>query len=349
MLIRSSTRLTARCLLLKQSALIRTGIGSKCSVYYNRMAHKPIGFQTRHFSIEPVLAILDQGTTYIEAIHAMTGIPWWGFIPLLTVALRSVITLPLAIIQRKGFQKQNSLRPIANAMSPVLKIKLAAKGQESQLARKHNINKSPLKSETEGLTGDKIMILASKEKFKRQRKIFKDNGCQSWKFMLLPAVQIPLWVSVSYMLRTLTGWSTLGTRPIDPTLTTEGFGHLTDLAVSDPYFVLPVVLGIFALANAEWNFATADLMKLTTRGVRNSLRPTAFDMIMTLSRGSIIFLMAMSTQAPAALVLYWISSNCFSLCQNLLMDKFIPVRYTPYRRFYSTRKLPRGSVSLIDY
>lgn len=349
MFLQSPKRLATRCLLSQQSGLLKASFIPKSSFRNNIMARKSHNFQTRNFSMEPIIAILDQGTTYIEMIHSMSGIPWWGFIPLLTIALRSVITLPLAIIQRKGFQKQNSFRPIINALSPVLKIKLAAKGQESQLARKLNPNKSPIKSETEGLTGDKIMILASKEKFRRQRKIFKENGCQSWKFMLLPAVQIPLWVSISYMLRTLTGWSTLGTRPIDPTLTTEGLGYLTDLAVSDPYFVLPVILGIFALANAEWNFATADLMKLTTRGVRNSLRPTAFDMIMTMSRGSIIFLMAMSTQAPAALVLYWISSNCFSLCQNLLMDKFIPVRYTPYRRFYSTKRLSRGAVALIDY
>ncbi|QPG76045.1 hypothetical protein FOA43_003431 [Brettanomyces nanus] len=304
--------------------------------------------QLRHFSIDPILEVLNQGTTYIEALHALSGIPWWGFIPILTVALRSTVTLPIAIYQRKGFQKQNSLRPIANAMSPVLKIKLAAEGQSEQMRTRKGEN-SPVKSEKQQLTADKIMIIASKERFKRQRKLFKDNSCQSWKFMMLPAVQIPLWVSVSYMLRVLTGWSQIGSKPLDSTLTTEGVGYLHDLALNDPYFVLPITLGILALANAEWNFATADMMKLTTRGVRNSLRPTAFDTIITLTRGSIIFLMAMATQAPAALVLYWISSNGFSLCQNLLMDRFLPIRYTPYKRFYSAKKLSKGAVPLIKY
>ncbi|VEU24324.1 DEKNAAC105507 [Brettanomyces naardenensis] len=234
-------------------------------------------------------------------------------------------------------------------MSPILKIKLAAEGQSEQVKRQREPSQFPVKSEKVQLTADKIMILASKEKFKRQRKIFKENGCQSWKFMMLPMVQIPLWVCVSYMLRVLTGWNNIGSKPMDPTLTTEGLGYLHDLALSDPYFVLPITLGIVALANVEWNFSTADLMKLTTRGVRNSLRPTAFDMIMTLARGSIIFLMAMATQAPAALVLYWISSNGFSLCQNLLMDKFLPIRYTPYQRFYSNARLPRSAVPLIKY
>lgn len=330
--------------------LIRPVVGRSrigLSIAYNHRTFRPI--QKRNFSFEPLLAFLDAGTSYIEAAHASLGIPWWGFIPILTIALRASITLPLAIIQRKGFQKQNNLRPISNAMAPVLKIKLAAEGQSEQLKRKMTGESVPVKSEKEQLTGDKIMILASKEKFRRQRKIFKDNGCQSWKFMLLPMVQIPLWVCISFMLRNLTGWNQIGTRPLDPTLTTEGFGYLHDLAVSDPYFIMPVILGLAALTNIEWNFATADLMKLTTRGVRNSLRPTAFDAIMTMARGSIIFLMAMSTQAPVALVLYWISSNCFSLCQNLLMDKFLPVRYTPYKRFYSTRKLPKGSIPLIKY
>lgn len=246
-------------------------------------------------------------------------------------------------------QRQNELRPISNAMSPILKIKLAAAGQAEQLKRKQSGDNLPVKSDSEQLTADKIMILASREKFKRQRQIFKDNGCQSWKFMLLPAVQIPLWVSVSYMLRLLTGWVQVGSRPLDPTLTTEGIGYLKDLALNDPYFVLPITLGIFALANAEWNFATADLMKLTTRGVRTSLRPTAFDMIMNLSRGSIIFLMAMSTQAPAALVIYWISSNAYSLIQNYFMDRFLPIRYTPYKRFSTNTKLSKTAVPVIKY
>ncbi|OUT24649.1 hypothetical protein CAS74_001038 [Pichia kudriavzevii] len=242
--------------------------------------------------------------------------------------MRTCFTLPIAIYQRKGLRKQNELRPIVQATTPVLRAKLASIAQNEQLKR----SSTSLPNERATLTADKIMILAAKEKIKRQRKLFKDYGCQSWKMVLLPAVQIPLWVSFSYMFRTITGWSDLGKKSIDMSLTEERFLHLHDLSVSDPYFALPVVLGIVALSNAEWNFKTADLMQLTTRGKKNTLRPTAFDVIITLSRSSLIFLTAVATQAPAALVIYWISSNAYSLLQNILMDKFLPLRYSPYDR-----------------
>ncbi|OWB77849.1 hypothetical protein B5S32_g2029 [[Candida] boidinii] len=286
----------------------------------------------RNFSLAPVLDVLHQGADILQTIHIESGLPWWAFIPLATFCMRSVITLPIAIIQRRGIQKQNSFRPIINSMSPILKAKLASSAQQAQLKRSLDPI-THIKTETEQLTADKIVAIAAKEKWKRQRKIFKENGCQTWKFMILPAIQIPLWVSMSYMFRTLTGWNSMSTKPLDISLTTEGLGWVTDLALPDPYMTLPIILGVVALSNAEWNFRTADLMKLTTRGMKNSLRPTAFDVVITVARASIIFLMAMATQAPAAIVLYWVSSNTFSLCQNYFLDRFLPLRYSPYNRF----------------
>lgn len=282
----------------------------------------------REFSFQPVFDSLNHASEMLIQIHADSGLPWYIFIPLVTFTMRTCFTLPIAIYQRKGLRKQNELRPIVQATTPVLRAKLASIAQNEQLKR----SSTSLPNERATLTADKIMILAAKEKIKRQRKLFKDYGCQSWKMVLLPAVQIPLWVSFSYMFRTITGWSDLGKKSIDMSLTEERFLHLHDLSVSDPYFALPVVLGIVALSNAEWNFKTADLMQLTTRGKKNTLRPTAFDVIITLSRSSLIFLTAVATQAPAALVIYWISSNAYSLLQNILMDKFLPLRYSPYDR-----------------
>ncbi|ODV87062.1 hypothetical protein CANARDRAFT_26493 [[Candida] arabinofermentans NRRL YB-2248] len=235
-------------------------------------------------------------------------------------------------------------------MPPVLKLKLAAAAQAEQLKEAVLKGARTMKSETQKLTADKIIVLAAKEKQKRQRKIFKENGCQTWKFMLLPAIQIPLWMSMSYLFRLLTGWSQFGSRqPLDPTLTTEGFFHVQDLALTDPYMITPVILGLTALTNAEWNFKTADLMKLTTRGVRNSLRPGAFDVVITLTRVSVVFMMVLATQAPVAMVLYWTSSNAYSLIQNMVLDKFMPIRYTPYKRFISNSSVAKNAIPLIKY
>lgn len=296
----------------------------------------------RTFSTEPIFETLQHASEMLIQFHADTGLPWYVFIPLTTFAMRTCCTLPIAIYQRRGLRKQNELRPIVQATTPVLRAKLAS------IAQREQARSTPLvPNEKAELNAEKIMILAAKEKIKRQRSLFKKYGCQTWKMMLLPAIQIPLWVSFSYMFRTITGWTDFGRSNIDMSLTTEEFLHLHDLSVSDPYFALPITLGIVALCNAEWNFKTADLMQLTTRGKKNSLRPTAFDVIITLSRSSLIFLTAVATQAPAALVMYWISSNTYSLFQNILMDKFLPLRYSPYDRFHNPIKAPKNATPLL--
>ena len=303
--------------------------------------------QRRHISFEPILESLQHGSEMLIQVHADIGVPWYIFIPLTTFTLRSCFTLPIAIYQRMGLRRQNELRPIIQATTPVLRAKLASIAQKEQLNRQ-TTKLTEIPNEKATLTADKIMILAAKEKIKRQRLLFKKYGCQTWKMMLLPAIQIPLWVSLSYMFRTITGWSDFGKKgTIDLSLTQEHFLHLHDLSVSDPYFALPITLGVVALCNAEWNFKTADLMQLTTRGKKNSLRPTAFDVIITLSRSSLIFLTALATQAPAALVMYWISSNSYSLLQNVMMDRFLPLRYSPYDRFQRSQKVPESAAPIL--
>lgn len=304
----------------------------------------------RKFSFEPVVETLKHASEMLIQVHADSGLPWWVFIPVATFTMRTCFTLPIAIYQRRGLRKQNELRPIVQATAPVLRAKLASIAQKEQLKRASAppSASSPIPNEKATLTADKITILAAKEKYKRQKLLFKKYGCQTWKMMLLPAIQIPLWVSFSYMFRTITGWTDFGNKSnIDMSLTQEHFLHLHDLSVSDPYFALPITLGVVALCNAEWNFKTADIMQLTTRGKKNSLRPTAFDVIITLSRSSLIFLTAVATQAPAALVMYWISSNSFSLLQNILMDRFLPLRYTPYDRFRRSGSIPESAKPIL--
>ncbi|KAH3668817.1 hypothetical protein OGAPHI_002572 [Ogataea philodendri] len=316
-----------------------------CSGTYVHRLHQPaqhagsveLWSRSTSFLRHELFSVFEEGAQLISAAHAAVGLPWWAFIPLATFAVRTVTTLPLAVYQRKGLQRQNELRPMIGATFPVSKIRLAASAQAAQQNARANPS-SIIKTEAEKLSADKIIVLASKERMRRQRQIFKDNGCQSWKFLFLPALQIPLWITLSQSFRVLTGWTDVGAMPLDPTLSTEGLGYLVNLTFSDPYFVLPITLGITALTNAEWNFRTADLMKLTTRGVKNTLRPTAFDSVITLSRMSICFLVVLSTYAPAALSLYWISSNVFSFIQNVLLNKLIPLRYTPYARSSSSPK-----------
>lgn len=284
--------------------------------------------------------LLSSSAELVQGLHASSGLPWWAFIPLFTFGFRSVTTLPIAILQRIRLRRQNTLRPLITAMGPILRVKLAAQAQSQAQARQTAKTLDPLDSLKETLTYEKIVVLAAKETRKRQKALFKKNKCQVWKSMVLPAVQIPVWLSLSFTFRSLTGWQGWHSSdtPLDPTLSKEGFGWVTDLTYADPYTILPVVLEALALVNIEWNNRTLSTMRLTSKGKGNS-RPTVFDAMINTSRIGVVFLMVVSSQAPAALSLYWISSNAFSLLQNMVLDRVLPISYSPYTQYSKRRPL----------
>ncbi|KAI0462860.1 hypothetical protein LJB42_003663 [Komagataella kurtzmanii] len=286
----------------------------------------------RCMSLQVVQQTLEFTTTNLQLIHQYSGLPWWALIPITTFTLRSLFTLPIAVLQRKRLQKQSVLRPLVTAMGPLLRLKLAQQASISQKLQRESIDFFP--TEATKLNYEKIMILAAKESRKRQKKLFRDHGVQIWKNAILPVFQVPLWVTLSWTFRNLTGWHSFeqGNKPLDSSLIHEGFFWLHDLTVPDPYMILPVVLGSVALINLEWNNKTLEMRSSSAQGKKVSLRPTMMDAIMNLSRFSIAFLMVISTQAPVGLSLYWISSNLYSLGQNMILDKYLPISYTPNER-----------------
>lgn len=180
------------------------------------------------------------------------------------------------------------------------------------------------------------MVLSTKETRKRQKKLFRDHGVQLYKNLFLPAAQIPLWVCMSLTFRNLSGWSTwdsLANKPLDASLYHEGILWFSDLTAADPVHMFPLAVGIVALINVEWTFKTFSLM----RTARKTLRPTITDSMANVSRMAVVFLMAISLHAPAALTLYWLSSQVFSLVQNVFLDLFLPISFTPHRRLNPRR------------
>lgn len=292
--------------------------------------------QKRAFSLEPTL-IVNALTESLETAHAYTGLPWWALIPITTFGLRSAWTFPLAVLQRLRIQKQNSLRPIIAATGPVLRLNLAKKALKA--AKSTDTSVAALVSPLRNIKYEEIMVLSTKETRKRQKKLFKDHKVQLYKNMLLPAAQIPLWVCMSLTFRNLSGWSTwdsLLNKPLDPTLYNEGLLWFADLTTADPFHIFPLAIGIVALVNVEWTFRTFALMKTSSR--RKMFRPTITDSMANVSRMAVVFLMAISLHAPTALTIYWLSSQVFSLLQNVFLDLVLPISFTPNSRF-EVRKL----------
>lgn len=318
--------------------------------------------QVRHFSVDHH-AIISTLTDSLQSIHVYSGIPWWVLIPVTTFALRSVWTLPLAIMQRQRIQKQAELRPIVSAMNPVLKLNLAKKVQAAKRKAEKSLeniegsvtgdqsieNVVNLQSPVATMKYEEILLLATKETRKRQRILFKKHNVQLWKNIILPAFQIPLWVCMSWTMRDLSGWSTwdsLANKPLNPSLYTEGLFWFTDLTSLDPMHIFPLVLGVISLCNVEWTFKTLELLRSTRKRLG---RPTLTDSMSSISRMSVVFMMAISLNAPVALTLYWLSSQVYSLIQNIILDLMIPISFTPNKRFsYNALSQSSKPVSVVN-
>lgn len=299
----------------------------------------------RNFSFDPSV-VVHELTESLQAVHTFTGLPWWTLIPITTFGLRSVWTFPLAVLQRLRIQKQNELRPIVAATGPVLRLNLARKALKAAASEPKSVASmvSPLRK----MKYEEIMVLSTKETRKRQKKLFRDHGVQLYKNLFLPAAQIPLWVCMSLTFRNLSGWSTwdsLANKPLDASLYHEGILWFTDLTTSDPLHIFPLAVGIVALVNVEWTFKTFNLMRAGSR--RSNLRPTLTDSMANVSRMAVVFLMAISLHAPTALTLYWLSSQVFSLVQNVFLDLFLPISFTPHKRLDHTRLKRPDAINVV--
>lgn len=274
-------------------------------------------------------------TQTFQSIHEYSGIPWYALIPLATFSLRTIWTLPLSILQRKRLIKQAELRPIVSALNPILKYRL---GSKVMLAQAEKAKKDSIFPDvTADMKYEQIILLVAKEVRKRQKKLFKDHNVQLWKNLILPTFQIPLWIVMSITMRNLSGWSSwdsLSNTPLDLSLYTEGLLWFQDLTLADNLHALPLLIGITAISNIEWTFKTLEM----ARTHKKKLRISFVDAVSNISRMSVVFLMAVSLHAPAALSLYWLSSQFYSLIQNVILDLFMPVTYTPNSRLDAKRQ-----------
>lgn len=299
----------------------------------------------------------------LVAFHDISLIPWWALIPLTTFTLRTVWTFPLALWQRKRLQRQNLFRPIVSGMNPILKLKLGDRvmkyrsgprskgpgsigpGPESIGPESSGPGSSDPTHPLASMSYEQIVLLAAKECRKRQKALFKSHDISLWKNLLLPAFQIPLWVAMSLTMRQVSGWmswNSIANKPMSPSLAQEGFGWIQDLSTFDHWHITPVVLGIVSLCNVEW---TAAALAGARARVSMSLRPTFADAMVNVGKMSVVFMMVVAINAPSAVCLYWISSQVYSLIQNVVLDKAYPLQYRP--QLNTGRKASEEGILLI--
>ncbi|CAI4038760.1 hypothetical protein SMKI_06G1070 [Saccharomyces mikatae IFO 1815] len=266
-------------------------------------------------------------------LHEVLHIPWIVLVPLSTITLRTVVTLPFSIWQRKRILKQQELRKLVHPITPIVKLRLAAiTNKKSKIVTEINSNGSllPLPLQNPGvLTPEQITLLAVKETRKRQKRLFKKYNVPLWKNALLPIVQIPLWVTISMGIRTLTEAQLIESfYPSWISLLSFGSFDLSTPLMAMP-LLAPILVGTLAVLNVEFNGRLMFSSSLSSQGIktvsRNSNRvQEAMASILNVSRLGCVVMLAMSSQAPFLLSLYWISSQLYSLVQNIILNWIYP-------------------------
>ena len=224
--------------------------------------------------------------------HDFTGLPWWAIIVFTTIVLRFSITLPLARLQAITLAKVELLQPTLNEVIDALKHNISIKGKRS------------------GQSAEEVDRTFRQEARLYTRDIYKREKCNPLKLYFLPWVQLPLWITISLALRNISGYfpkesGATDVLPCSAELKTEGMFWLTDLTVSDPYFILPVIIGISNLMNIELNTLKRQA-------------PSKKQLIITrVFRFLTIGMVLAASQVPSAMSLYWATSSSYGLAQNL--------------------------------
>ncbi|KAL3229532.1 Cytochrome c oxidase assembly protein COX18, mitochondrial [Nakaseomyces bracarensis] len=273
----------------------------------------------------------------LTQLHDLSGLHWVFLVPLTTFGLRTVFTLPLSIWQRRRIIKQQELRKLVAPVTSIVKMRLAATSKSAKDKLANNIADpipiaKPVGSlSVENLTPEQITVIAAKEARKRQKTLFKKYNVQMWKNMVLPLVQIPLWVTVSMGIRTLTEKPMREKLYNSDWLSYLGVGE--DFYLSEPLvnypFAIPLVLGTLSMLNVEYNGRvmlesnSASNVGLDLKRDDSRLQ-LGLQTVLNVARIGTVFMMGFSSQTAVILSLYWISSQLFSLLQNIFLNWLWP-------------------------
>ncbi|KAJ3165371.1 Cytochrome c oxidase assembly protein cox18, mitochondrial [Geranomyces variabilis] len=246
---------------------------------------------TTHLTLAP--------TTWIDAlmttVHVSSTLPWWATIVTCTVALRAACTLPLALQQRKRMERLAKIVPLLKGWEQTYHMQL--KGLTGGGGGSGSSSASAAKS--------RMQILYNEKK----SELYKKYDCHPLKTLLLPWVQIPLWVTVSLALRNMAAFpAPFLTTPESPVegFTTGGTSWFVDLAAQDPTMIFPLSIGFLHWTNIELNRSI-----VRASGRNDNVMVTGF------FRALVLLIIPVATQVPMALNLYWATSAAFSVAQNL--------------------------------
>lgn len=209
----------------------------------------------------------------LDATQYYSGLPWWVTIIIVTCGIRLAIAPLLVNVQGNSIRLANIQPRMQEMMSDMEYAKATGNTHQMQAAAL------------------------------RVRKLLSDNNCSPFRSLLLPAVQMPIFLSFYFALDRLC-------KAKLPALTTGGVAWFPDLTAADPYYVLPIASSVMTLLVLETGAEAG------TTGMNQT--PQA-RMVKNVLRGVTVLAAWFVSSFPSALLLYWTTTNTFSFLQLLVL------------------------------
>lgn len=277
--------------------------GSQATLEIPDLPAQPVGefVQSLAANGEPTFASLGLGgnspigllQNALEWIHVSMDVPWFATIILSTVVIRILLTPLVVITQRNAAVMRNVMPEMQELQAKVTEARQM--GNAIQYAQ-HN----------------QQLIMMMREK-----------GINPLKNMLVPMAQMPIFLSYFLGIRRMVN------APVE-SLHTGGISWFTDLTMTDPFYVLPLI----TCGTLAWT------IHLGTDGARMPGQESP--MINYVFKAIPIVIFPFIMNFPAAMVIYWASSNFCSLiqvCKHNTLHKyricFIMTTFSNFRALYS--------------
>ncbi|KAJ2813661.1 hypothetical protein H4S07_000506 [Coemansia furcata] len=247
----------------------------------------------------------------LESIHdGPIACPWWGVIAGSAFALRAGLMLPVYIYQQRAQARARKLAGISKLWYRPMRTSL-----ELELATR-----------TPPVTDKEFGKLLTKRLSRRHHLLMFRQGCHPIFSVLLPMTQIPIWMSMTFCLRHLSGRliplldSATATLPTAaPDMASEGILWFTNLVATDSTGMLPAITGLVYLANALvqlYRRREYTIANFPDGAIRKETWFTRTIPYLGLVAPPVITYAAMFQ--PSAIVLYWLASSSFTLAQKLV-------------------------------
>ncbi|XP_070582488.1 cytochrome c oxidase assembly protein COX18, mitochondrial [Erythrolamprus reginae] len=224
------------------------------------------------------------------ALQVASGLPWWSTVLAATAILRTGLTLPLTIFQKRVVARLEKLQPEIEQLARQLRYEVSVSAKQYGWSEK----------QARACYRKNIKRIVS--------ELYIRDNCHPFKTTLIIWVQLPVWVFVSVALRNLSiGRGDSEGLLIQEQFSTGGLLWFKDLTLPDSTWILPITLGllnlliveIFSLRKTEpsrfWKYAT------------NFFRVVSLLMI------------PIASNVPSVLALYWVASSFMGLSHNLLL------------------------------